>query len=53
MKFFFYLIAKRHIEYSYKSNTIATGIIAQKNQALQLSTSFLLLIFLLFITSRC
>jgi len=45
--------SKRHIEYSYKSNTVATGIIAQKNQAFQLSTSFLLLIFLLFITSRC
>jgi len=49
----FYLIAKRHIEYSYKSNTVATEVIAQKNQAFQLSTSFLLLIILLLITSRC
>ncbi len=50
---FFYLIAKGHMEYSYKLNTVATEIIAQKNQAFQLSTSILLLIVLLFITSRC
>ncbi|CAF1633648.1 unnamed protein product [Adineta ricciae] len=44
---------ERHIQYSYKSNTVVTGINAQTNRALQLSTSFLLLIGLLFITSRC
>ncbi|CAF1485282.1 unnamed protein product [Adineta steineri] len=45
--------SERHIEYSYKSNTVATGIIAEKNQAFQLSTSLLLLIVLLFVASRC
>ncbi|UJR27871.1 hypothetical protein I4U23_009136 [Adineta vaga] len=45
--------SERHIQNLYKSNTVVTGINAQTNQAFQLSTSFLLLIVLLFITSRC
>jgi hypothetical protein len=53
MKISFSFIAKRHIEYAYKSNTVATGVIAPKNQAFQLSTSLLLLIIHLYLTSRC
>ena len=48
------ILAKRHVGYGYKSDTLATEVIAKKNQALKLSTApFLIIICLFFVPSRC